>query len=119
MFAKSAQGRRHVDVFTAAKDAVASQAARTYVNGLIKRYGEVRELKIDSRAKTVSLVCELKGEAEPVAIRVDAYRIVAEGELRFVEITACTCSRVWLQHLLEDQVCNRRLKLPSWAAAAL
>jgi hypothetical protein len=106
-------------VFTAAKDAVASHAARSYVNGLIKRYGEVRELKIDSRAKTVALVCELKGEAEPVRVNVEAYRIVAEGELKCVEITACSCSRVWLQNLLEDQVCGRRLKLPSWAAAAL
>ena len=106
-------------MFNAAKDAIASQAARSYVNGLIKRYGEVRELKIDSRAKTVARVCELKGEPEPVVIHVEAYRIVAEGELRFVEIAACSCSRVWLQNLLEDQVCGRRLKLPSWAAAAL
>jgi hypothetical protein len=106
-------------VFTAAKDALASQAARSYVNGLIKRYGEVKELKIDSRAKTVALVCELIGETEPVTMNVKAYRIVAEGELRFVEIMACECSRVWLQNLLEDQVCGRRLKLPAWAAAAL
>ena len=106
-------------MFTAAKDAIASQAARSYVNGLIKRYGEVRELKIDSRAKTVQVVCALIGEAEPVNVNVEAYRIVAEGELRFVEITKCSCSRVWLQNLLEDQVCGRRLKLPVWAASAL
>ncbi len=113
------KGRRDRRVFTAAKDAIASQAARSYVNGLIKRYGEVRELKIDSRAKTVALVCELKGEVEPVTVHVEAYRIVAEGELRFAEITACSCSRVWLQNLLHDHVRDRRLKLPSWAAAAL
>lgn len=106
-------------MFTAAKDAVASQAARSYVNGLIARYGHVRELKIDSRAKTVALVCELKGEADPVTVHVEAYRIVVEGDLRFVEITACSCSRVWLQNLLHDHVRDRRLKLPGWAAAAL
>jgi hypothetical protein len=106
-------------MFTAAKDAVSSQAARSYVNGLIKRYGEVKELKIDSRAKTVRVVCGLIGEAEPVTVHVEAYRIVAEGELRFVEITACSCSRAWLQNLLEDHVRGRRLKLPAWAAAAL
>ena len=106
-------------MFTAAKDAVASQAARTYVNGLIARYGHVRELKIDSRAKTVALVCELKGETDPVIVHVEAYRIVADGELRFVEITACSCSRVWLHNLLHDHLRDRRLKLPAWAAAAL
>lgn len=106
-------------MFTAAKDAIASQAARSYVNGLIKRYGEVREVKIDSRAKTVALVCELVGETQPVKVNVDAYRIVSEGELKFVEITACSCSREWLQNLLEDHACGRRFKLPPWAAAAL
>lgn len=106
-------------MFTAAKDALASQAARAYVNGLIKRYGQVRELRIDSRAKTVHVVCGLIGEAEPVTMNVEAYRIVADGETTFVEITACSCSRGWLQNLLEDQVCGRRLKLPAWAASAL
>lgn len=106
-------------MFTAAKDALASQAARTYANGLIKRYGEVKELKIDSRAKTVHAVCRLIGETEPVTVNVGAYRIVNEGGTTLVEITACSCSRAWLQNLLEDQVCGRRLKLPGWAAAAL
>lgn len=118
-FAKEGRARRDGVVFTAAKDALASQAARTYVNGLIKRYGELRELKIDSRAKTVHAVCGLIGETEPVTVNIEAYRMVTERETTYVEITACSCSRGWLQNLLEDQVCGRRLKLPAWAAAAL
>lgn len=117
--AKTTPEGRDKRVFTAAKDAVASQAARTYLNGLVARYGHVRELKIDSRAKAVAAVCELLGEAEPVVVRVESYRIVAEGDLRFVEITECSCSRPWLQNLLHDHVRGRRLKLPAWAAAAL
>ena len=53
-------------MFTAAKDALASQAARSYANSLIKAYGEVRELKIDSKEKTVEVLCDLNGEHEPV-----------------------------------------------------
>lgn len=106
-------------MFNAAKDALASQAARSYVNGLIQRYGEVRDLKIDSRAKTVDILCVLKGEHDPVRVRIDSYRIESEGPNRFIKLQSCSCSRVWLQHLLEDQACGRRLKLPSWAAAAL
>ncbi len=106
-------------MFHAAKDALSSQAARSYVNGLIQRYGEVRDLKIDSKEKTVVVVCILKGEPEPVRVRVDRYRIESEGPQRFIRIEACSCSRTWLQHLLEDHVCDRRMKLPSWAAAAL
>ncbi len=106
-------------MFTAAKDAVASQAARTYVNGLITRYGQVRELKIDSRAKTVALVCELVGEIEVVNVRVDSYRLSSENGQHFVEILTCSCSRPWLQNLLADHACGRRLVLPAWAAKVL
>ena len=65
-------------MFHAAKDALSSQAARSYVNGLIKRYGEVRDLKIDSKEKTVVVVCILEGEPEPVKVRIDRYRIESE-----------------------------------------
>jgi hypothetical protein len=106
-------------MFTAAKDALSSHAARNYVNGLIKRYGEVSELKIDSRNKSVDIVCALTGENEPVTVRIENYHIDSEGAKRFVEITALTCSRPWLQNLLEDHARGRRLELPSWAAAAL
>jgi hypothetical protein len=106
-------------MFNAAKDALASQAARSYVNGLIKRYGEVRELKINSRAKTVAVVCDLLGETEPVVVRIDGYRLHTEGGNHFVEVTGCTCSREWLKNLIEDRVRGQRFPLPSWAAAAL
>lgn len=106
-------------MFTAAKDAFSSQAARRYVNGLIKRYGEVVELKIDSRAKSVDLVCMLVGENEPVTVRIDRYRVESEDGKYFVELGACSSSRQWLQYLLEDHACGRRLSLPAWAAAAL
>lgn len=107
------------NMFTAAKDALSSQAARSYVNGLIKRYGEVKELKIDSKAKTVDVTCALLGEREPVTVRVENYRITNAGGKSFIEITRCTCSREWLQNLVTDQGCGKRLELPGWAAAAL
>lgn len=106
-------------MFTAAKDAMASQAARSYVNGLIKRYGEVRELRIDSRAKSVDITCTLLGERDPVTVRIDRYHIETAGAKHFVEVKACSCSRAWLQALLEDHACGRRVELPAWAAAAL
>ena len=106
-------------MFTAAKDAVASQAARTFVNGKIARYGQVRELKIDSRAKTLVVVCELIGEIEPVSVRVESYRLLTDNGLHFVEILTCSCSRPWLQNLLADHACGRRLELPAWAVKLL
>jgi hypothetical protein len=106
-------------MFNAAKDALSSQAARSYVNGLIKRYGEVRDLKINSKAKTIDIVCVLKGEPEPVKLRIDSYRIESEGAHRYIKLQTCSCSRLWLQHLIDDHACGQRFPLPAWAAAAL
>ncbi len=106
-------------MFTAAKDALSSQAARQYVNGLIKRYGEVVELKINSKAKSVDIVCTLIGEREPVAVRVDSYRIEKDGARCFVQLDRCSSSRPWLQNVLEDHAHGRRFEVPPWAASAL
>jgi hypothetical protein len=106
-------------MFAAAKDAVAAQAARAFINDRIARYGTLQELKIDSRNKTMRAVCLLQGEREPVTVLIDNYKITGAGENCAVEVLACSCSRAWLQNLLSDFVIGRRVPVPSWAAAAL
>ena len=106
-------------MFKAAKDALASEAARRYVNGVIERYGKVQELRIDSRRHQMKAVCLLDGETEPIVVDVENYVIQDHGEKKSVQITALKCSRIWLERLLEDYVRGRHIALPSWAAAAL
>ena len=103
----------------AAKDLLSSKAARVYVNNLIARYGKVQELSIDSKARRVRVSCLLDGEALPVNVEVESYRIIEEGTKRYVEIESCRCSRRWIETLLLDYVRGKRYELPSWAAAAL
>ena len=106
-------------MFESAKNALAGKAAQVYLNNLISRYGRLQELKIDSKAKTVEAVCLLQGETNPVVVRVGKYEILSEGERWFVQASACTSSRPWLQNLLEDHLPGKRIELPAWAAAAL
>ena len=103
----------------AAKDALASRAAQAWVNKLIARYGNVQELRIDSRRKTVEVCCLLDGEATPITIRVENYRVEAERDKRFIRASEFTCTRPWLQKVLTDFGHRQRIELPSWAAAAL
>ncbi|MDB6167407.1 MAG: hypothetical protein JWM88_271 [Verrucomicrobia bacterium] len=106
-------------MFNRAKDFMTGKAAQTYINGMIGRYGEVRDLRIDTEAKTLELVCTLRGEAEPVTVRVDKYEIVQKGEKHFAQIVKCTCSRPWLQALVEDFAQSRPIEVPPWAVSAL
>ena len=106
-------------MFTAAKDALTSRAAQTFLNDRISRYGKVQRLKIDSERKQLEIVCVLDGEATPIAIQVGNYTVRQEGSKKFLEISQCTCSRPWLQNVLNDFSAGRRVELPAWAAAAL
>ena len=106
-------------MFTAAKDALTSSTARKFINGKIERYGEVQNLQIDSKRKTVTIVCDLIGETEPIQVTVGKYVIEGSGGTDYVRATGITASRPWISKLLEDFVEGRRFEVPSWARAAL
>jgi hypothetical protein len=106
-------------MFTAAKDALASQAAKVWANTLIARYGKVQDLKIDSGRKTVEISCLLDGEPLPITIRIENYTVETEGDKKFVRATDFSCTRPWLQNLLTDLGHHQRIELPPWAAAVL
>lgn len=106
-------------MFTAAKDAMASRGAQTYLNKLIAPYGKLTELRIDSKRQTVEGVCLLHGESVPISVKVGKYVLESVGSKTFVHATACTCSRPWAQSLLQDFVEGRKVEVPGWAAAAL
>jgi hypothetical protein len=106
-------------MFSAAKDAIASKAAQTYINQRIARYGEVRTLKLDSRNKSGEVVCVLHGEPEPITVSVLRYELHERDGQTFVKLGRCTCNRVWLENLLNDFGQQREVPVPPWAVAAL
>jgi hypothetical protein len=106
-------------MFSAAKDAMASNAAKAYINGRISRYGELQDLRIESGNKRMQATCLLHGESSPITVHVDRYEITESGGQRFIRVRACRCARPWLQNALEDFVVDRPIELPSWAASAL
>lgn len=109
----------YAGVFSAAKDAVTSKAAQTFLNQRIARYGEVRTLRLDSKNKRAEVVCQLQGEPEPISICVERYELRQHDGGMFVELGRCTCNRVWLENLLNDFGRGREIPLPSWASGAL
>lgn len=102
------------------KDAVTSKAAQTFVNQRIARYGEVQSLKIDSKRKSVEVVCQLLGEPTPITVRLDNYdlRDGPDGG-KLLRVGSCSASRPWLENLLTDQAIGREFPVPGWAASAL
>lgn len=106
-------------MFKAAKDAFTSKAAQTFINQRIARYGQVQMLRIDSRAKTMEISCQLEGESLPIAVRVENYELREADGKKLLRVGSCVCSRPWLQNVLNDFARGREIPVPSWAAAAL
>lgn len=101
------------------KDAIAAKAALHYLNVRIARYGNLRDLKVDSRQRTIEAACFLHGETTPISVRIGRYALEEQGRLRFIRVNDCSCTRPWLQHVLEDFVQDRPFEVPAWAAIAL
>ena len=106
-------------MFKAARDALTSKAAQTFLNQRIARYGEVRSLRLDSTQHTAEVVCHLIGETQPISVRIDNYEVRDDGGRKVVRVGECQCSRPWLQNLINDFVKGREFPVPPWAASAL
>lgn len=106
-------------MLSAAKDVLSSRAAQAWANNLIRPYGQVEELKIDSRRKTVAVTCQLDGEATPITVRIEDYQLEREGDRTFFRASRFNCSRRWLQQALTDHASEHRIELPTWAAGFL
>lgn len=106
-------------MFNSLKDRVTSKAARLHCNTLLERYGTIQDLRIDSANRSVDIVCLLEGESSPITVKIESYGITEESGKKFVHIAATHCTRLWVQHFLEDHVYGRKFPLPGWAAAAL
>jgi hypothetical protein len=71
---------------------------RTALNAKFGRYGKVLTLKIDSSNKTIDVDVLLKGETEPIKIRVGQYEIRKEGKPGLA-LTNIQTSRPWMTEL--------------------
>ncbi len=105
------------------RDALLARAVQGWINQRAD-FGKVTELRLDSGAKRVDVVLELKGETDAVSVTVHDYRLTREGKQVRVEIGRVTASREWIAVLAQRYVANRPISLPipaeyEWALGLL
>ncbi|HVV00089.1 MAG TPA: hypothetical protein VHH88_01925 [Verrucomicrobiae bacterium] len=103
-------------MFSRIKDAALEKAIRMFVGPKIERYGEIRELSLDTTNKTISAEIKLRGEALPVAIAEAHYDIVKRGGDTFMAVRGIKISREWAQNLLDDHFPSIEFKVPDFVA---
>ena len=99
-------------MFKAIKDTALSKGLQLTANSLIKEYGRVLKLNIDSKDKSIDLEVMLDGEVEPISIKVDKYNIIEENGKKFIEIDNITTSRSWLNRVATNFINGKKFELP-------
>ena len=97
------------------KDAAVAFAARTFVNQKLKGIGELTDLRVDTKTKSMRLRLELRGESEPLEIHVAKYSLKQKGDETRLIVKEATASREWVAVALRDFVVGQSFPIASKA----
>jgi len=97
-----------------AKDFALEVAAKLWINQIIKPYGKMTTIKIDSSTKSIHVELDLKGEPSLLQIDVKSYELSSGAGETFIEIGEIETSREWINILLGDFIKpeNKRFNVP-------
>lgn len=101
------------------KDSAIGMALKSYLNDRFAEYGEILECQIDTAANRLTLKAMLKGEVEAIHAAVERYVIEEDGADNFIVLKRFSCSRPWVELLLNRFLNDQRYKLPSAVASFL
>jgi hypothetical protein len=106
------------------KDRLISERIKQELNTHLARYGEVLDVKLNTRERSVQLSIKLKGEPEPTTVNIGKYELIKEETQLWLKIDSQSieASREWLTLVLQDQAGRQRLPIPqkyAWAVEFL
>lgn len=101
------------------KDGALAMALKSLLNDRLAEFGEVLECQIDTEADRLSIRALMKGEAETIVAAVEQYEIERIGDDRYVTLVKFSCSREWIELLLNRFMAGRRYRIPTAVAALL
>jgi hypothetical protein len=73
--------------------------AKQYLNSKFGRFGRMLDLKVDSKEKTIRAEVLLKGEKEPIEIRIGHYEVRTEGSSGLA-LSSIKTSRPWIDEVI-------------------
>jgi hypothetical protein len=96
------------------KDRLISAGIKQELNVKLERYGEVLDVRLNTREQSVEISVRLKGETDPISVRIGKYSLVKENDDLWLTIDSQTieASREWLTLLLQDRAGHQRLPIP-------
>ena len=100
----------------AMKDKALSTGVKIAINQYIKEYGEILELNLNSKFKSMEIEVKLDGESENLTVQIEHYEITEENYLR---VSGITTSRTWINSLSSIHLEGKEFKVPNEYAQIL
>jgi len=75
-------------------------------NKLIKEFGVMTSIFIDSKSKSIAIELDLKGEDRPVSIKINGYVVEPKGDGSLVKIGDISFSREWMDVIFKKLIAD-------------
>lgn len=82
------------------------------INQKIEAFGSITSLQIDSKQRTISAQLALKGETQPIAIKIGGYEVIQESGVAYISFQNFHASKEWIGNVLNEYLAGRRFKVP-------
>lgn len=109
---KKMAGTSVKDQMQSAKDNTNSAVFKAAMNTFIRKYGQVLELKIDSKDKAFIFEIMLKGEASPIRIEIRKYEFINRDGTNYVKLHEVFANRYWMDTVMELALLEQEFPLP-------
>lgn len=102
-------------------DKFKSVAIEGYIRNKFPQYLEGGDIgvELDTDAAKCSFRATLAGESQPISIEVGRFEVVEKDGQKCLKITEISSDRKWLNAVLNDNLKDREIKIPSFMADAL
>ena len=107
------------NALTALKERALEATVKRLINQKIEAFGSVTSLQIDSKQRTIAAQLALKGEAQPIAIKIGAYEVIREDGVTYISFQNLHASKEWIGNVLNEYVAGRRFRVPEVVKMAL
>jgi hypothetical protein len=101
------------------KDRALSHGITLALNTKLQRFGRVLHMEIDTQEKSIEMELALRGEREPIHLRVQRYAIRQEGERFLLVGEGIVTSREWINELIDAHLPEPSVEIPERYAKML
>jgi len=105
---------RATDALINGKDTAQSSIIKNGLNIFIKKFGEIKDFKIDSQSKKITLEIFLKGESQDIIIDIDRYKFFkGDDDIYYIEIFEVSVNRYWIDSIAKVFLLGKRFPIPN------